>query len=124
VTGNKILVAEDNDVNLSMLLEMLSIMKHKVIVARNGQEAIDLSLAEKPELIIMDIKMPVLDGLEATRRLREMEGFSDVPILALTANAGEEERERCMAAGFNDHLPKPIETKELFEALNKYLTAD
>jgi two-component system, sensor histidine kinase and response regulator len=122
-TGNKILVAEDNEVNLSMLLDMLSILKHKVIVAKNGQEAIDLSLAEKPELIIMDIGMPVMDGLEATRRLREIEGFSSIPILALTANAREEDKEKCLAAGFNEHLSKPIETKELFEAVNRYLPA-
>ncbi len=120
-TGNKILVAEDNEVNLSMLLDMLSILKHKVIVARNGQEAIDLSLAEKPELIIMDIGMPVMDGLEATRKLREIEGFSDIPILALTANAREEDKEACLAAGFNEHLSKPIETKELFDVVNRYL---
>jgi len=116
-TGNKILVAEDNDVNLSMLLDMLSIMKHKVVVARNGQEAIDLAKTEKPELIIMDISMPVMDGLEATRRLRELKEFSNIPILALTASAGNDGREKCLAAGCTEHLPKPIQTKELFEAL-------
>ena len=120
-TGNKILVAEDNEVNLSMLLDMLSIMNHKVIVARNGQEAIDLALANKPELIIMDISMPVMDGLEATRRLRKMEEFSNIPILALTASAGTEGREKCLAAGCTEHLPKPIQTKELFEALSRNL---
>ncbi|MBT3367350.1 MAG: response regulator [Nitrospina sp.] len=120
-TGNKILVAEDNDVNLSMLLDMLSIMKHKVVVARNGQEAIDLAKTEKPELIIMDISMPVMDGLEATRRLRELKEFSNIPILALTASAGNDGREKCLAAGCTEHLPKPIQTKELFEALGRNL---
>ena len=120
-TGNKILVAEDNEVNLSMLLEMLSIMNHKVIIARNGQEAIDLALTDKPELIIMDISMPVMDGLEATRRLREMEEFSAVPILALTASAGEEGKAKCLDAGCTEHLPKPIQTKDLFEALSRNL---
>ena len=120
-TGNKILVTEDNDVNLSMLLDMLSIMKHKVVVARNGQEAIDLAKTEKPELIIMDISMPVMDGLEATRRLRELKEFSNIPILALTASAGNDGREKCLAAGCTEHLPKPIQTKELFEALGRNL---
>lgn len=120
-TGNTILVAEDNNVNLSMLLDMLSIMNHKVIIARNGQEAIDLALVNKPELIIMDISMPVMDGLEATRRLREMEEFSDTPILALTASAEAEGIEKCLAAGCTEHIPKPIQTKELFEALSRNL---
>ena len=123
-TGNKILVAEDNEVNLSMLLEMLSIMNHEVIVAKNGKEAIDLALANKPELIIMDISMPVMDGLEATRRLRDIEEFSDIPILALTASVGAEGREKCLAAGCTEHLPKPIQTKELFEALSRNLPAN
>ena len=107
--------------NLSMLLDMLSIMKHKVVVARNGQEAIDLAKTEKPELIIMDISMPVMDGLEATRRLRELKEFSNIPILALTASAGNDGREKCLAAGCTEHLPKPIQTKELFEALGRNL---
>jgi CheY-like chemotaxis protein len=122
-TENKILVAEDNETNLSLLLDMLSIMSHKVIVARNGQEAIERALADKPELIIMDIKMPVMDGLEATRRLQEMEEFSDIPILALTACAEEGDRENYMNAGFTEHLTKPIQTKELFEALRRNLPA-
>ena len=123
-TGNKILVAEDNEANLSMLLDMKNIMNHKVIVARNGQEAIDLALANKPELIIMEISMPVMDGLEATRRLRKMEKFSNIPVLALTASAGAEGKEKCLAAGCTEHLPKPIQTKELFEALSRNLPAN
>jgi len=78
-------------------------------------------LTDKPELIIMDISMPVMDGLEATRRLREMEEFSAVPILALTASAGEEGKAKCLDAGCTEHLPKPIQTKDLFEALSRNL---
>ncbi|MBT5027648.1 MAG: response regulator [Nitrospinaceae bacterium] len=67
--------------------------------------------------------MPKMDGLEATLRLRKIEAFSDTPILALTASVGEEGREKCLAAGCTEHLPKPIQTKELFEALNRNLPA-
>lgn len=123
VTGRRILVAEDNEVNLSMMLDMLSVHNHKVAVAKNGQEAIDLAQSHKPELILMDIRMPVIDGLEATRRLRAMAEFADIPILALTASAGHKSEERCLAAGCTAHLAKPIQTKELFAALQQYLGA-
>jgi two-component system, NarL family, sensor histidine kinase EvgS len=118
----RILVVEDNEVNLSMLLDMLYVHNHQVIVARNGQEAIDLAVANDPELILMDIRMPVMDGLEATRRLRNMKKFSKLPIIALTASVGDESREKCLAAGCSEHLAKPIESKELFETMGQYLT--
>jgi two-component system, NarL family, sensor histidine kinase EvgS len=119
--SRRILVVEDNEVNLSMLLDMLHIHNHQVIVARNGEEAIDLAVANDPELILMDIRMPVMDGLEATRRLRKLKKFSKLPIIALTASVGDESREKCLDAGCSEHLAKPIESKELFEAMGKYL---
>jgi two-component system, NarL family, sensor histidine kinase EvgS len=119
--SRRILVVEDNEVNLSMLLDMLYIHNHQVIVARNGQEAIDLAVANDPELILMDIRMPVMDGLEATRRLRNMKEFSKLPIIALTASVGDESREKCLEAGCSEHLAKPIESKELFETMGQYL---
>jgi two-component system, NarL family, sensor histidine kinase EvgS len=119
--SRRILVVEDNEVNLSMLLDMLHIHNHQVLVARNGQEAIDLAVANDPELILMDIRMPVMDGLEATRRLRKMNKFSKVPIIALTASVGDESREKCLEAGCSEHLAKPIESKELFETMGQYL---
>ncbi len=120
--GHRILVAEDNDVNLMVLLDMLSIHKHEVIVAKNGQEAIDLTILHKPELIFMDIGMPVMGGLEATQQLRAIPEFKDSPpIIALTIKTGSEAEERQMIAGCTEHLAKPVITKELFRILRRYL---
>lgn len=117
----RILVVEDNEINLAMILDMLSLHGHRVVVARNGVEAIDLAKTHSPELILMDIRMPVMDGLEATRRLRAMEQFKELPIVALTASAGSDSEEMCLAAGCSAHLPKPVQTKQLFEMLDRYL---
>jgi CheY-like chemotaxis protein len=114
---------EDNEVNLAMILDMLHIHNHHVFVARNGQEAIDLAEANEPGLILMDIRMPVMDGLEATRELRKRNKFAKVPIIALTASVGAEGREKCLKAGCTEHLAKPIQSKELFEAMDRYLIA-
>ncbi|MDM8554005.1 response regulator, partial [Desulfococcaceae bacterium HSG7] len=119
--GHRILVAEDNETNLMLLLDMLSIQKHTVLVAKNGREAIELAQKHKPELFLMDMRMPVMDGLESTRRLRAMPEFAKVPIIALTASIGTDAEERQMIAGCTEHLPKPIQTKKLFEVLGKYL---
>ena len=120
-TGHRILVAEDNEVNLALILDMLSIQGHEVTVARNGQEAIDLAQSHRPELILMDIKMPVMGGLEAMRRLRAIPEFAQTPIIALTASTGSEAEDLQVTAGCTEHLAKPIQTKELFEVLDRYL---
>ena len=88
---------------------------------RRGTKALDLAEANDPELILMDIRMPVMDGLEATRRLRKMRKFAKVPIIALTASVGDEGRDKCLAAGCTEHLAKPIQSQELFEAMGRYL---
>ena len=119
--AHRILVAEDNEINLALLLDMLSIQGHDVVVARNGLEAVELTQSHKPELILMDIRMPVMGGLEATQRLRGMPEFADLPIIALTASTGSESEDRQITAGCTEHLSKPIQTKELFAALAKYV---
>jgi CheY-like chemotaxis protein len=123
LTGRKILVAEDNETNLSMILDMLSVCGHVVIVARNGKEAIELALSNQPDLILMDIRMPIMDGLEATRRLRSLPQFKDVPIIALTASVGESTRDKCVEAGCTEHLSKPIQSNILFKTLRHYFSA-
>lgn len=117
----RIVVAEDNDVNLALILDMLSIRDYDVIVARNGQEAIDLVQAKRPDLVLMDIRMPVIDGLTATRRIREIPGFEDLPIIALTASASTESQEKQIAAGCTAHISKPVQLVALFAALDEYL---
>ncbi|MCH8209483.1 MAG: response regulator, partial [Nitrospinae bacterium] len=119
--SKRILIAEDNPVNLAMILDMLSIHGYDVLVAKNGKEALDLAQSSKPDLILLDIRMPVMDGLEATRKLRSMPEFVDIPIIALTASAGEKSRDKCLREGFTDHLSKPIQSDELFAVLNLYL---
>jgi CheY-like chemotaxis protein len=119
--GRQILVAEDNETNLSLILEMLNIMNHKVAVARDGQEALNIVISTKPELILIDVRMPKMDGLEVTRKLRQMSEFKDTPIIALTASAGKEAKQKCLDAGCTDYLAKPVKSKELFEMLEKYL---
>jgi CheY-like chemotaxis protein len=117
----RILVAEDNEVNLALILDILSIQGHETIVARNGQEAVDLAVARRPHLILMDVRMPLLTGLEATQRLREREDFQDVPIIALTASTGSDAEERQLAAGMTAHLAKPIQAAALFAVLEQHL---
>ncbi len=120
-TECRILVAEDNEVNLALILDMLSVHEHQVAVARNGREAVDLAQSFKPELILMDIRMPVMDGLEATRLLRSSPEFTHIPIIALTASVGSESVENQITAGCNENLAKPIRSAELFAVLGKYL---
>jgi len=121
-SGHRILVVEDNEVNLALILDMLSIQKHNVVVARNGQEAVELAQSHKPELILMDIRMPVMGGVEAAGRLRQIPAFAEIPIIALTASVDAEASEQHIAAGCTEQLSKPIQSKELFETLAKYLT--
>ncbi|MCP4698259.1 MAG: PAS domain S-box protein, partial [Gammaproteobacteria bacterium] len=121
LTGCNILVVEDNEANLSMILDTLSMQDHKVTVARNGREAIEQSQQHKPELILMDILMPVMSGLEATRQLRAMPEFTDIPIIALTASVGANAEEKQASAGCTEHLAKPSQTEEVFAVIQKYL---
>ncbi len=120
-TGKKILVVEDNETNLSLVLDMLKIQNHTTIVARNGKEALAAAAADPPDLILMDVQMPVMDGLEATRRLRSMEPFRNTPIVALTASADNSSIRRCLNSGCTEHLSKPVQLKELFAMLNRYV---
>ena len=120
-SNRSILVVEDNQTNLDMIKYLLSIHKHKVHVARNGKEAIVQADLKKPDLILMDIRMPIMDGFEATKILRTKQVFSKTPIIALTASAGEGSREDSLSAGCTDHISKPIQSVELFETLSRYV---
>ena len=113
-----ILVAEDTESNF-LLLSIILRKEFKVSRACNGQEAVDRCLESEPDLILMDIKMPVMDGLEATRALRE-KGVK-IPIIALTANAYDSDREKAFQAGCNDYMAKPVMAPALRAMIEKYL---
>jgi len=119
----KILIAEDNSDNLILFKEILRPPDYKIYVAKNGQEAVDVAVKEKPDLILMDMQMPVMDGLKATKRIREMEELKDIPIIGLTARAMKGDREKVLAAGCSDYLSKPVIPKNLLMMVKKWLAA-
>ena len=121
--GLHILLAEDNDLNRELACELLKLHGLTVHTATNGREAVDFAArVDQPiDLILMDMQMPEVDGLEATRLLRRMPHRQQVPIIAMTANASLDDRQRCIEAGMNDHLPKPFELTRLTLALKRWL---
>ncbi|MGB5599571.1 MAG: response regulator, partial [Thiothrix litoralis] len=115
-----ILLAEDNAVNRMLAVRLLSKVGHKVTVAENGQEAIAAWLVKRPDVILMDMQMPVMDGIEASLQIRQQEqarGLMSTPIIALTANAMSSDRDRCLAAGMDDFLSKPFNAQDLLDVL-------
>ncbi|MBD2175771.1 response regulator [Pseudanabaena sp. FACHB-1998] len=108
-----ILLAEDNEENILTISSYLEAKGYRIIVAKNGQEAIASAKSHQPDLILMDIQLPVMDGLEATKQIRLDPDLVDLPIIALTALAMEGDRDRCLAAGANEYISKPIKLKQL-----------
>jgi len=112
-----VLLAEDNETNLSTVSDYLATRGYQVLVARNGVEALGRAREERPDVVLMDIQMPVMDGLEATRRLRADVELRDVPIIALTALVMPGDRDRCLEAGVNQYLSKPVSPSDLVQAI-------
>jgi PAS domain S-box-containing protein len=116
-----VLLAEDNEANIITTSSYLEAMGYQILAARNGQEAIALAKAHQPDIILMDIQMPVMDGLEATRQIRLDLRLADIPIIAMTALAMAGDRDRCIAAGATEYLSKPVKLKELTAHIQKLL---
>ena len=119
--GGHILLAEDNTINEEVATELLHDAGFMVDVAHDGYEVVHMAKQRHYDLVLMDMQMPRMDGLDATRQIRALPGWDKTPILAMTANAFNEDRERCLAAGLNDHVAKPVNPKVLFATLARWL---
>ena len=117
----KILLVEDNEMNRDMLSRRLVRNGFEVVVAVDGGQAVTMAAAEKPDLILMDMSLPVMDGLEATRQVKAAPETRSIPIIALTANALVEDREKALAAGCDDFDTKPVEFERLLATLRRLL---
>jgi len=117
LAGKSILLAEDNEVNRLIVIELLNIIGIKVIVAENGKEALDLLEYHKIDAILMDMQMPIMDGIETTKAIRNQKTWLPIPIIALTASAMEGDKEKGIAIGMNDYLTKPIFPEKLYNCL-------
>jgi two-component system, sensor histidine kinase and response regulator len=122
--GARVLLVEDEPINREVSLALLEEVKLSVDLAEDGLQAIALAEKNAYDLILMDVQMPHLNGLDATRRIRQIPGHASTPILAMTANAFDEDRRDCLDAGMNDHIGKPIAPETLFAALARWLPKD
>ncbi len=122
IAGRRILLVEDNQFNQQVALELLrDIAKAQVVAAGNGRDALDLLARERYDAVLMDVQMPVMDGYEATRRLRLDPALAALPVIAMTAHALTRDREQCLAAGMNDFITKPVDPARLFDCLARWL---
>ncbi len=119
----KILLVEDNEMNRDMLSRRLERKGYQIVIAVDGQQGINLARSERPDLILMDMSLPLIDGWEATRQLKGADDTKGIPIIALTAHAMAEDERRAREAGCNDFDTKPIELPRLLEKIQQLLPA-
>ncbi len=117
----KILLVEDNEMNRDMLSRRLTRKGFEVVLALDGQQAVEAATAQKPDLILMDMSLPVIDGWEATRQIKAGEGTSTIPVIALTAHAMADDRDKALAAGCDDYDTKPVDLPRLLDKINGLL---
>ena len=117
----RILIVDDDALNIKLVKDILAANNYSYLEAVNGQEAIEIALKQKPDLILMDLEMPVMDGMSAIKILKTKEDTKSIPIIALTAFAMEGDKERVLLAGADDYLTKPIKIKILLETVRKYI---
>lgn len=119
--GKRILVVEDNSDNRILITDVLTSLDYEVIVAIDGEEGVAMAKSEHPDLILMDLSLPKMDGWTATGLIKGQNNLSHIPIIALTAHAMVGDRERALEAGCNDYISKPIDLRELANKLQQYL---
>jgi two-component system cell cycle response regulator DivK len=120
MTGERILVVEDNEKNMKLFRDVLGATGYRTLEATTGGEAVLLATEQAPDLVLMDIQMPDVDGVEALRRLRADERTATIPVLAVTAQAMHGDRERFLAEGFDGYLSKPVNVRELIGTVRQH----
>jgi len=124
MAGEQILVVEDNEKNMKLFRDLLQATGYRTLEATTGGEAVDLAAAHTPDLVLMDIQLPDMNGLEALARIRADERTSRLPVLALTAQAMEGDRERFLAAGFDGYLSKPVDITDFVATVRRHCGVD
>jgi two-component system, cell cycle response regulator DivK len=120
MTSQQILVVEDNERNMKLFCDLLQASGYRTLEATTGESAVEAALEHRPDLVLMDIQLPDIDGLEALERLRADERSAALPVLALTAQAMDGDRERFLAAGFDGYLSKPVDIGEFVTTVKRY----
>jgi CheY-like chemotaxis protein len=119
--GKKIMLVEDNQLNMLLASDFLKTKSFQVMEAENGEMALEKAAQKRPDLILLDIQMPGIDGFEVLNRLREDPELQTIPVIAMTALAMKGDEERCMQAGFNDYISKPVNLQEMLEKISRIL---
>jgi two-component system cell cycle response regulator DivK len=120
VAGERVLVVEDNEKNMKLVRDVLQASGYTTLEATTGEEAVELALSQAPALVLMDVQLPGIDGVEALDRLRDDERTASIPVLALTAQAMRGDREQFLEAGFDGYLSKPMDVIELINAVREH----
>jgi two-component system cell cycle response regulator DivK len=124
MSGERILVVEDNEKNMKLFRDVLQARAYEIMEATTGGQAVELAIEHGPALVLMDIQLPDIDGVEALGRLRANERTASIPVLALTAQAMEGDRERFLDAGFDGYVSKPVNIVELVGAVQQHCDGD
>jgi two-component system, cell cycle response regulator DivK len=120
VPGEQVLVVEDNEKNMKLVRDVLQATGYRTLEATSGEDAVELALAHTPDLVLMDVQLPGMDGVEALARLRSDDRTASIPVLALTAQAMHGDRERFLGAGFDGYVSKPVNFIELLATVKEY----
>jgi two-component system, cell cycle response regulator DivK len=123
MNGRRILVVEDNEKNMKLFRDVLQAKGYGPLEATSGEQAVELAIEHVPDLILMDVQLPGIDGVEALARIRGNERTAAIPVLALTAQAMAGDRERFLAAGFDGYISKPVDVMEFIETVGRYCEA-
>jgi CheY-like chemotaxis protein len=121
MSNRRILVVEDNTDNMTLIADVLQSLNYDVLQAMDGEQGVAMTTQEKPDLVLMDLSLPKMDGWTATRHIKADPEIQHIPVIALTAHAMVGDRERALKAGCDDYVTKPIDLKELADKLNDFL---